>query len=94
MAPEAGIVVWGDELPFGSPGAYDRMTMEIVVNGKPHALPGALSLRQFLETLRLPTLERGVAVSLNGEVVRRAEWERTALKAQDEVEIVQATQGG
>jgi sulfur carrier protein len=70
------------------------MTMEIVVNGKPQALPGAMSLRQYLETLRLPTLERGVAVSLNGEVVRRAEWPRTALKAQDELEIVQATQGG
>ena len=68
--------------------------MNILVNGKPQTLPGALTLRRFLETLGLPTLERGVAVSLNGELVRRADWERTALKAQDEVEIVQATQGG
>jgi sulfur carrier protein len=70
------------------------MTMEIRVNGRPQALSAAMSLRQFLESLHLPTLERGVAVCLNGEVVRRAEWERTALKAQDELEIVQATQGG
>jgi sulfur carrier protein len=68
--------------------------MDILLNGKPRALPGAMSLRQFLETLHLPTLERGVAVSLNGEVVRRAEWERTPLKPQDALEIVQATQGG
>ena len=68
--------------------------MEILLNGKPRQLPAAMSLRQFLETLHLPTLERGVAVCLNGEVVRRAEWERTALKAQDALEIVQATQGG
>lgn len=68
--------------------------MNILVNGKAQALPGAMTLRQFLETLGLPTLERGLAVSLNGEVVRRAEWERTALHAQDELEIVQATQGG
>jgi len=68
--------------------------MEILVNGKPQTLPGAMTLRQFLETLRIPTLERGVAVCLNGEVVRRPEWERTALRARDELEIVQATQGG
>ncbi len=68
--------------------------MIILVNGKSQALPDAMTLRQFLETLGLPTLERGVAISLNGEVVRRADWERTALQAQDELEIVQATQGG
>jgi sulfur carrier protein len=68
--------------------------MEILVNGKPQTLSGAMTLRQFLDTLRIPTLERGVAVCLNGEVVRRPDWERTALQARDELEIVQATQGG
>lgn len=68
--------------------------MNIVVNGKPKTLPDAMTLRQYLDTLGLPTLERGVAVSLNGELVRRGEWARTGLKAQDELEIVQATQGG
>jgi sulfur carrier protein len=68
--------------------------MEILVNGKPRALTGAMTVRQFLESLHLPTLERGVAVCLNGELVRKAEWAQTDLKAQDELEIVQATQGG
>ena len=68
--------------------------MDILVNGKPQVLQGAMTVRQFLETLHLPTLERGIAVCLNGEVVRKSEWEQTALKAQDELEIVQATQGG
>ena len=68
--------------------------MDILVNGKPRALAGAMTVRQFLETLHLPTLDRGVAVCLNGEVVRKTEWEKTDLKAQDELEIVQATQGG
>jgi len=71
-----------------------KAIMEIVVNGKPRALPEAMTLRQFLETLPIPTLERGVAVCLNGELVRRPDWERTALQARDELEIVQATQGG
>ena len=37
---------------------------------------------------------RGVAVALNGTLVRRAQWSATALKAGDEVEIVRAMQGG
>jgi sulfur carrier protein len=37
---------------------------------------------------------RGVAVALNGAVVRRADWTTTALKAGDTVEIVRAMQGG
>jgi sulfur carrier protein len=74
-------------------GGY-RPAMEIWVNGRVHNLPGAMTLRQFLETLGLPTLESGVAVCVNGELVRKTEWERTALKPDDELEIVQATQGG
>jgi len=53
-----------------------------------------MSLREFLESLALPALESGVAVSVNGEVVSRAAWPGTRLKARDELEIVQATQGG
>ncbi len=37
---------------------------------------------------------RGVAVALNGAVVRRADWATTALSAGDVVEIVRAMQGG
>lgn len=37
---------------------------------------------------------RGVAVALNGAVVRRAAWAATPLKAGDVVEIVRAMQGG
>ena len=37
---------------------------------------------------------RGIAVALNGAVVRRAEWGTTPLKCGDVVEIVRAMQGG
>jgi sulfur carrier protein len=37
---------------------------------------------------------RGVAVALNGAVVRRADWATTALNPGDSVEIVRAMQGG
>jgi sulfur carrier protein len=68
--------------------------MQITVNGKARELPGPMPLRRFLESLALPSLERGVAVALNGELVRRAEWERRIVQPLDELEIVQATQGG
>jgi len=68
--------------------------MYIVVNGKPRDLPLPMPLRQVLESLTLPALERGLAVAVNGELIRRGEWERHIVKPEDELEIVQATQGG
>jgi len=68
--------------------------MEIKVNGEPRTVTGADTLIQFLESLNLPSLERGVAVCVNGEVVRKSEWGATPLRPHDELEIVQATQGG
>jgi sulfur carrier protein len=37
---------------------------------------------------------RGVAVAVDGEVVRRAEWEKTRLESDQSVEVVRAVQGG
>jgi sulfur carrier protein len=37
---------------------------------------------------------RGVAVALNGEVVRRGDWDATTLSDGDAVEIVNAAAGG
>ena len=37
---------------------------------------------------------RGVAVALNGALVRRADWGTTALHPGDTIEIVRAMQGG
>lgn len=38
--------------------------------------------------------QRGVAVALNGAVVPRTDWQTTALRAGDVVEIVRALNGG
>ncbi len=37
---------------------------------------------------------RGIAVALNGEVVRRSEWETTSISEGTVVEIVTAAAGG
>ena len=36
----------------------------------------------------------GIAVAVNGEIVRRGEWSRRELRPGDEIEIVGAVQGG
>ena len=68
--------------------------MQISVNGEPRELADGVSLLGFLESLALPTLERGLAVCVNGEVVRRTEWPQVTIQPGDALEIVHATQGG
>ena len=68
--------------------------MEIKVNGETRTIETSPTLLEFLQTLNLPSLERGVAVCVNGEVVRKTEWPETPVNPHDELEIVNATQGG
>ena len=67
--------------------------MQITVNGQSREVAGPLCMEALLASLEVPT-QRGVAVLLNGDVVRRADWARTTIQAQDEIEIVRATVGG
>ena len=64
----------------------------LFINGKARAVPQPASVRGALETLGL--LSRPVAVELNGNLVRRADQETTALKPGDRVEIVSFVGGG
>ena len=65
--------------------------MTIKVNGQ-SLQASAPSIDTLLRELNLP--EQGVAVALNGQVVRRTEQPTTALHEGDEVEIIHAVQGG
>lgn len=77
----------------------DRVTaererrQEIRVNGRSEAL-GAATLAALLKEHGIEPCGRGVAVALNGAVVPRGAWAQTRLQDGDEVEIVQAKQGG
>ncbi|MCW2845992.1 MAG: sulfur transfer protein involved in thiamine biosynthesis, partial [Nocardioides sp.] len=51
--------------------------MRLSVNGRPHELPEGTALTGLLETVAPDP--RGVAVALNGTVVRAAEWPATPL---------------
>jgi sulfur carrier protein len=57
-------------------------------------LPGGLTVAQLVAELQVPAQGRGVAVAVDGEVVRRGAWEQTVVPDGAAVEIVTAVQGG
>ncbi len=65
----------------------------IRVNGESEPLSVG-TLDALLMEKAVDTMQRGIAVALNGSVVPRAAWRDTALKPGDSVEIVRARQGG
>lgn len=65
----------------------------LIVNGEARRLAVG-GVADLLERLGLGERRQGIAVAINGEVVRRADWSRRALEDGDEVEIVAAVQGG
>ena len=66
--------------------------MIIHVNGERREVPQDLSLSNLIANLELSP-ER-IAVELNREVVRRGNWDSTALKENDRIEIVHFVGGG
>ena len=65
----------------------------INVNGQDEPLIAA-TLAALLEEKAIDTVQRGIAVAVNGAIVPRAAWPQTPLRPGDTVEIVRARQGG
>jgi len=63
------------------------------INGVEEELPVA-TIAELLAARGIDPKARFLAVALNGNVVRRAEWPGAALSAGDNVEIVRPFQGG
>ncbi len=66
--------------------------MTVVVNGEQTELAAGTTVGQVVD--RRAEQRRGVAVAVNGEVVRRADMDTTELADGDRVELVGAVQGG
>lgn len=75
----------------GSSHAYETCAV-ILLNGEPEPL-SASSVAELL-ALKGISEQRGIAVALNGAVVRREAWHATRIRAGDRIEIVHARQGG
>ena len=52
------------------------------------------NIRGLLAEKGIDSDRGGVAVAVNGEVVPRAEWDQTPVKANDQIEIVHIVRGG
>jgi sulfur carrier protein len=66
--------------------------MQVVINGRQRVVEQGLRLDQAVALLTGTTA--GVAVAVNGDVIRRAEWQKTELADGDQVEVLTAVQGG
>jgi sulfur carrier protein len=68
--------------------------VNVIVNGEARALPAGATVASVLELLEIVSDARGVAVALDGEVVRRGEWTTAALTEGCRVEVLAAIGGG
>jgi sulfur carrier protein len=69
------------------------MSVSLTVNGEPRQ-SAAATVAALLDEEGVPLEAKGVAVALNGAVVRKLEWGATALSEGDAVEIVKPFSGG
>ena len=68
--------------------------MKILLNGCERDVPGGATVDQAVDAAVATPARAGLAVAVEGEVVPRGEWERTALAEGQRVEVLHAVQGG
>ena len=68
--------------------------MIIELNGRAAELPEGATVADAVEEAGADGGSRGVAVAVDGEVVRKADWGRTQLQERQAIEVVRAVQGG
>lgn len=68
--------------------------MKIELNGATKELQEATSVEVVIESVVGLSEPKGVAVALNGTVVRKQLWATTVLSEGDKLEIVRAMAGG
>jgi len=67
--------------------------MNLVVNGKETNIPDGLTVSELLveENVKMPQM---VSVELNGQILKRSEFDQTVLKDDDKVEFLYFMGGG
>ena len=66
--------------------------IKILLNGEIREVSGGIDLDQLLELFSLP--KQRVAIELNSNVVRRADWSMTQVANGDKLEVVHFVGGG
>lgn len=73
------------------------MTVEMVINGDRREVAEGTTVESVVRDLTAPgkgEIPGGIAVAVNGEVVRRTSWAGHVLDAGDRVDVLTAVQGG
>ena len=68
--------------------------MIVELNGQTEQLPDDATVADAVKAMGVNGETRGVAVAVDGEVVRRADWVTTPLADRQAIEVVRAVQGG
>ena len=68
--------------------------MRVMLNGEPQDLRDGATVTDALDAAGAPESRAGVAVAVDGEVVPRSQWTGHALADGQQVEVLQAVQGG
>jgi sulfur carrier protein len=66
--------------------------MKFTVNGKPRELPGQPTVGDYIRHLGVNPL--AVAVEMNGQIVKRDQFDTTAITEQASLEVVRMMGGG
>ena len=70
----------------------ESIASSIILNGDPYSIGGDTPLAELLERLKM---RRGrVAVEINREIVPKADYDATIVRAGDQVEIINFVGGG
>lgn len=68
--------------------------MRIVLNGEPRELRDGATVVDAVDASGVSTSREGIAVAVEGEVVPRGRWDERSLAEGEQVEVLQAVQGG
>ena len=68
--------------------------MIIELNGRTVELSAGATVADAVIEAGADGDSRGVAVAVDGEVIRRVDWRKTKLRSDQSVEVVRAVQGG
>jgi len=66
----------------------------VELNGQTEQLPDDATVADAVKAVGVNGETRGVAVAVDGEVVRRGDWVTTPLADRQAIEVVRAVQGG
>ena len=68
--------------------------MIVSLNGNQVELPDSATVTDAVRQAGADGASRGVAVAVDGEVVRKADWGNFRLRERQSIEVVRAVQGG